>query len=293
MSRYPFAIDNRGSVSVIFAVMLTVLVAFLGAAVDVSRFYRAQHDYQNALDSAVLASLSAPTDHEGAERFNSYLNAKGIASKTATYSRVVVGSEIIASGTHHVSVQTPLLSVIGIKTFEASLMAEAAAPMRPETIELKLNQAYGWSNKDVQFWVQRPDGTKEVIASLKYLMTDKGGADWRGTGTTTILPSANITIGEFTSLWVEMQVHHEDGTNVMYSSRDPASSDHVFVDGKQMPLGKSVLITELIPCNTTVEHSMEDMPTDSDPINWEKQDISYDVTTTCTGSSSGVAHLSK
>ncbi len=293
MRRCHFTADDSGTVSVLFAVLATVLLAMAGAGLDLARVYRTQSDYQNALDFSTLASLAAGSDQDAAERFKSYLSAKGINSKRATFSRAISGNDVIASGRHSVTVHTPLLSLIGFKQFEANVMSEAAAPMLPDTIELKVNQAYGWSNKDVQFWVQRPNGVKENIATLQYVMTDRTGAAWRGTGITTILPSTNIDIGEFTSLWVEMKVESDTESTATYSTQDPATSDHVFVDGKQMPLGKSVLISSLIPCNSKVEHSMEDTPTGSGAVNWENQDIFYDVTTTCSGARTGMSHLTK
>lgn len=70
-------------------------------------------------------------------------------------------------------------------------------------------------------------------------------------------------------------------TPYLMSTNDGATSNHLFVNNQQLPLGQPLNIADLAKCNATVHHSWEDTliytPPSSSSDAWSKQDFIYDV----------------
>lgn len=77
--------NEHGSVSVIFAMGLIVILSAAGLAIDYSRGERLKSQMQHSLDAAVLAGAVADAGHEIATA-QQRLQAAGIAGVTASLS---------------------------------------------------------------------------------------------------------------------------------------------------------------------------------------------------------------
>jgi Flp pilus assembly protein TadG len=92
-----FQNNQRGSVAIIFALLVTTLFGFLALSVDIARAYRAQSRIANALDAAALAGAkgldSGKTDEEilasARAFFNQGMNEKENAVTTSNFQIVV------------------------------------------------------------------------------------------------------------------------------------------------------------------------------------------------------------
>jgi hypothetical protein len=113
-------------------------------------------------------------------------------------------------------------------------------------------------------------------------------------------PKGVIDLGTYTNLALRMDIKN-DGCDIgkkatvsnskvtctddtgksyrTYSSAlrtdDPATSNHLFVDGKQVPLGVTASLEKYFGCTKTQNHAWEDGG------GWERQDFFYTVTATC------------
>ena len=67
-----------------------------------------------------------------------------------------------------------------------------------------------------------------------------------------------------------------------FSTADPATANHLFVDGKQLPVGTVIPPTGLAKCGATVQHGWEDTkiwnPADPENVDaWASQDFVFNV----------------
>jgi Flp pilus assembly protein TadG len=110
--------NERGSVLAVAAIsMLTMLLA-TGLAVDISRFYSAQAELQNAADAAALAAVSA---------LNS--RAAGITEATDRAVQAMNNYDF-----NHTGVTFPRTNVLFAVNYNDSYMSEAAARTQPHDI---------------------------------------------------------------------------------------------------------------------------------------------------------------
>jgi hypothetical protein len=250
-----------------------------GCAIDFGRQYSLEAKTQEVLDKVVLASVASPEDAAKAiDRWvAAYADAnlkieslKTKTSDTAVDIRVVATSSIPAS----------IMSLFGVERLSVRVVAEAQAPLVINEMAISIKQAFGYSNKVVRAMVERPDGKIETLIKSTYKMIDPQGANGRGTGTTVTKPAGAVKTGAFKRLWFEMDVREYDtGKVVTYSTEDPKTSNHLWVDGHQLPAGMQVSLNELIPCGGKPKtHEWEDS---ANPGEWGVQDISFEVSGDC------------
>jgi Flp pilus assembly protein TadG len=166
----------------------------------------------------------------------------------------------------------------------------------PGQITFKLDYAYGWYWKRVTLWVHKPgDSADTQIASMVYQPTDKSGANGRGTGSVTGSLNQTLDLGVYDKIYLKMEVstngcppgqapnsggqckRGESGSIYTIRTDDPNTSNHLFVNGKQLPANSSASVLQLFKCGQSVSHAWEDGG------GWSKQDIGFTVTATnCT-----------
>lgn len=108
---------ERGVAAVAFAVMLPVIIASAGVAVDVAGVYNSQQRLANALDKAALAAASSPTLSQSdlQQRFLNFFNANyppGVYGTAAIPTLTVNGNTMTASAS--ATVPTTFMSILGI-----------------------------------------------------------------------------------------------------------------------------------------------------------------------------------
>ena len=113
-----FRDDTAASVTIIFALSIFVILAFVGGAVDFARVYRAQSGFQQGLDSAVLAAARAKQLGSSnadamtvAEAYIGPIKSKYAIDGTVNFAVENGGSSIVGNAT--VSLPTMFLKVIG------------------------------------------------------------------------------------------------------------------------------------------------------------------------------------
>jgi len=284
--------NETGATAITFAVLSTVVFGFAGLAIDGGRALSQKTQAQNALDDAVLAAVGRRTEAEARSAFDGVLAAKGINPDKVSYARSFANSQFRVSAGFDLDVPTTLSNVVGVGNIKVSVASEAGAISRPTQIELAIREAYGWSNKDVEFWAQRPNGSSERFARITYRLTDKTGANNRGIGTTVAWPSTKVDIGEFVKIWVTMNVDvMNSGRKVTFGTNDPRQSNHFFIDKRQLATGESASVTRLMPCGRTTEYAVEDTVAPLGDNDWSTQDIFFGVTVGCESPDNNAARL--
>ena len=270
--------------------MALALLAAIGVAVDTMRSIKMKQAAQDSLDAAVIAAATA-SDAENAKRaFNAFLRSQGSSGKV-DFNWSSNNGRIVATAERSFAVPTTVMKLFGVGDVTVSVASEAAAPKRLSELEITLREAYGWFNKDVEFWVERPDGTQEVVATIKYEMTDKTGAKDRGTGRTTISPSPVVSLGLWKKIWISMTVH-ADSSSFTFKTADPQTVDRIFINGQQLPAGTVPPLSAILPCDSHIPFSLEDAA-DYQARNWALQDIFFEVDTRCEGSDVSRVALTK
>lgn len=273
--------NESGSIAIVVAICLSFIMGAVGLALDFGRAHSARTHAQNSLDAAVLAAVTEETEAEGRNALDKFLASQGLDAAKASFARDVQSSQIIASGTYETRIATTFAAIMGISELpvQVSAAAAVATPQSVSKLELDLKAAYGWFDKRVTFYVQRPDGRIEAIATIDYKATDGKAEGWRGTGIMTVRPSSDVTVGPFEKLWVEMMVDDTAAHKIVkYSSDDPKTADRLYLDGIRMESGKSVEIGKLLPCDKSVEYAWEDS---SGAVALKYQDLFFKVRATC------------
>ena len=124
-----FSSDRRGSIAIMFAMSVTLLLAMAGGGVDYARWLSAKSKTLNAMDASVLAAgrilqLPGKSDSDAvaaATKYYSKNKANNLAVDNTSFS--VSGNEI--TGTTNSTVDTPFLNVIGIGNLPVKLTAKA------------------------------------------------------------------------------------------------------------------------------------------------------------------------
>ena len=114
--------NQKGSVLVLFALVLTVILGFVGLAVDLGNLNVQKTIMQNAVDAAVLAGgQELPSTVQAAAKANQYLtsNNENPANATVTFSNG--NQQINITLTRNVS--TFFMGVLGIQTVPISVTA--------------------------------------------------------------------------------------------------------------------------------------------------------------------------
>ena len=113
--------EDRGSVSVIFAMGLIVILGAAGLAIDYTRSERLKSQMQVALDAAVLAGAVAETGDE-TQAAQRRMTAAGLAGVVATFA-VSASGEV--TGQADARLPTSLLAVMGLRSVRISASSSA------------------------------------------------------------------------------------------------------------------------------------------------------------------------
>ena len=283
--------NESGSVALIFSACAILLVATLGMAVDAGRALMIRQMAQVALDAAILSGVSAAQEGDTLAAFNSALEATQFSGGVTQFSRTPSAGGFNGSAKLTYAVPTTFLGLLGVQSIPITVTSRAFAPITPASVTLTLQADYGYSGYTAEFWVERPDGTQQMLASMAYVSTDRTGDNHRGTGTTTITPSATVALGSFTKFWVVYNVAYYKGGNSSYASNDPNSADHYFINGQQQQLGEVVPINTLMACGTTTNYALEDSPNPVGTPEWDLQDSFFSLQPDCSAPAAGSARL--
>lgn len=126
-----FRRDRTGSVAIIFALSVVMIVGIVGGAVDYGRWINAKSKQQAALDSAVLAAGRAyqvtygntSTALSTANQYYTRLKSHWLATDNTTFSIAPTGKTV--SGVSDGSVSTPFLAVAGVPKLPVYVSAQA------------------------------------------------------------------------------------------------------------------------------------------------------------------------
>jgi len=130
-----FAEDSHGAIAVTFGLILTVLIGFCAAAVDMARWQSAKSATQTALDSAVLAGGRAlqldPTDTDAAlasarDYYEQNVRQR-FSLKTDTINFTLAHNNTAITAVGQASIATVLLPIVGVT--ELPVFSSAEAPM--------------------------------------------------------------------------------------------------------------------------------------------------------------------
>jgi Flp pilus assembly protein TadG len=141
-----FCIDKGGNIAVIFALASVPIVTGIGAAIDYSRASAIKVSVQGALDAAVLAGAkdaSSGWATLAANIFTSNLAAKSISYSTPSFSKN--GNDFYI-GSASATVETSILSAIGIHTVPVSAYSKATSAEADNSCILTLDQGQSKSH---------------------------------------------------------------------------------------------------------------------------------------------------
>lgn len=272
--------DRSGSIAVFFGIALLVVCGTSGMAIDLGLAHQRKSSAQAKIDAAVLAAIR--TDGEAAARtaFASFLEAGGLDPTKSDFSWAQVGGQFRANASYSGQSPTSLMKLMGSDAIPFSVAAEATTPVKISSFSIEIEEAFGWSDKNIAFWVERTDGSQEVVARLTYTMTSTTGAGGRGTGTTVVTPSNTVIVENLSSMWIEMQVTKYDGSTYSYVTKDASVSSRIFIDGRQLQPGESS-VASLLPCEKSSRYAVEDTNNPEGAMQWDEQDLFFTVETTC------------
>ena len=124
-----FFSDSRGTVAIIFAMMIVLSLALAGGAIDFGRWLSAESKTINAIDASILAGgrilqLAGKTDADAVAAATLYYSKNKtdtLASDNTSFS--VNNNEITSTTTS--TVETPFLKAIGIDSLPVNVTAKA------------------------------------------------------------------------------------------------------------------------------------------------------------------------
>lgn len=225
------------------------------------------------------------------------------------------------SGVATGKVATTLMNVVGIDAMHLTNRSRVAVTLgrsqTPTSLTLTAEGATGWFYKEITLFVHYPGNASDTeLARWVYQPTDLRN---NGVGTVTGPIGTPIPLGtNYDKVYLTMLVS-EDGCSpshtplhpeaiqnydtaywpnytcvpvnppfvtksvapFLMSTNDGATSNHLFVNDHQLPLGQSLNIGDIAKCAATVHHSWEDTrvytPPTSSSDAWAKQDFLYDV----------------
>lgn len=154
----------------------------------------------------------------------------------------------------------------------------ALSPMKPKKITFTPTQAQGWYYKKVSIRLLRPGSTvEETIGTVTYQpTTQKNG----GQGSMVVEPKGTLELGQYTKLVLQMDIKNEGcgigeiatiknsevtctkstrAVDQKYSltlrTDNPQTSNHLFVDGKQLPKGVESPLQNFLDCGEISNHA--------------------------------------
>lgn len=303
--------DRRGNFGMTAAIVLPVVALAAGSAVDFSVAHAERTHLQGIADSAALAGggtfdgSNFADAKKVAETYIKLQLGSTPAEEDAPDAALGAGVKYSVSADDKTltvairkAVPTSLMKIAAINSVEVGVMASARSPMKPEKITFTPTKAQGWYFKKISVLVLRKGATSEVtLGTVTYQPTTQADG---GQGTYVAVPKGTIDLGAYTNLALRMDIKN-DGCDIGYKATvknskvtcsksskaadqkysavlrtdDPATSHHLFVDGKQVPAGIKASLEKYFGCTKKQEHAWEDGG------GWERQDFFYTVTATC------------
>jgi Flp pilus assembly protein TadG len=242
-------LDNRdGSMAVVMAVMLVVLMAAIGGALDFGRASLARDKTQGVLDAALLHAAGRASQSKVAAAsafFEAESKNLGIAGPDPTF---VLGADGSVSGAASMSIETIFLRIVGMQMLPVVVKGTATANIATVTqVAFTPATAQGWYAKDVYAFIRDANGN--IIEQTKVLSYDYDYS----TGTKTTVPALNqqsqtytltggASFGVMLRVWPDtVHIGSRSGPYVDYYSDDP--NPNMLVSGN---------------CKTGETHSWED-----------------------------------
>lgn len=127
-----FGRDAKGQIVIVFALMIVVVLAVVGAAVDYGRALRDRAQLQNSLDAAVIAGAGSPGSSQEAVARNMFFASLG-ATKLGNVQVAWSLSGSTFSGRATAVAPTSFMSIVGAKSVDIGVSASAAASAASST----------------------------------------------------------------------------------------------------------------------------------------------------------------
>lgn len=305
--------DRNGNFSIMAAFAVPVIIVAAGSAVDFSVAQSQRTNLQLIADSAALAGgrvFDGTNLEEAKPVVVKFLEAQLGPSATekkdgAAEPKVNEIKYAIATQDRKLNVTiqklvpTTLMQIAAVNSVNVAVSATALSPLKPEKMTFTPTKAQGWYFKKITILVTRPGATTETpLGTVVYQPTTRNDG---GQGTYVANPTGTIDLGKYTNLALRMDIKNDGcdiGFKVSVDSKnnvtcnvsttssdlkysrvlrtdDPATSNYLFVDGKQVPAGIKASLEKYFGCTKKQEHAWEDGG------GWDRQDFFYTVTSTC------------
>lgn len=167
--------STGGNFAIIFAILLPVLLAAVGLALDVANLSKAKSDLQNALDSAVLAA-SRLSDQTGSRTdvFNAFFktniaNRPALVNATAELTVDQRVNQIKTTGTADADVALNFGFIFG-QSARVSAVANAFESTARLEVALVLDNTGSMGAANMKALIE---GSKDVIKALQKVKTDR------------------------------------------------------------------------------------------------------------------------
>lgn len=269
--------NESGNFAVTAALLAMPLVAASGMAIDMTATTSAKRANQDALDAAVLAAVRAPDSATAKELLAKAYQVNGgsgelvdiVFTNTANERAIKAGSSYVKKNNFGGLLGQP----------QTTVEVKAKAVAKPALFEMRIKPKYakGTYRKTMRLIDVPASASPIEVAMVKY---DTSGTV--GTGTMSMTPdtSSFLSVTNPASLYFTMEIDPTSeyiyaDTKLNFATNDPATSFHLFVDGKQLPGGVAVNIADYVPCGATALFEWEDGG------NFSAQDFGFEVTGKC------------
>lgn len=286
-----FGRDERGATAIVFSVMLVPLMLFVGLGVDVARMEKRRHDNQIFLDNALISALARDGKDVSAESVQTFYRANGGSGSIEHFA--VDASATMVSATADATSNISLLfgGFANKKDSTITVASEAKSPLKLNEMRIIPIEATGWYIKTLKLYVTRDgDPAPILLGTIEY----RPSSPTSETGTmTSDFGDDYVSIENADKVWFEMSIDpSSEGLNgpdqqLNLRTDDPDTASNLFVDGQQMPQGRTINLADITPCGLESHHAWEDGG------DFATQDFFYTVTGKCNAGGSGIAYVSK
>lgn len=242
--------SKSGNFAIMFAILLPVLLAAVGFALDIANLTKARSDLQNALDSAVLAA-SRLSDMTGSrnDTFDAFFktniaNRPALINATAKLEIEQSVNHIKTTATAIADVKLNFAFIFG-QNARVSANANAYESTAKLEVALVLDNTGSMGDANMKALIE---GAKDVIKSLQKAKTDRPERQIRA-ALVPFVTAVNIKSAEgFKEAWID--------TRIAVPKDDPSSNGTNFEtfkgsDGKDQRIGHWELFNRLKKYNRT------------------------------------------
>ncbi|CAN7216461.1 pilus assembly protein [Aminobacter sp. LjRoot7] len=235
--------SRSGNFAMMFAIMLPVLLAAVGFALDVANLMKARSDLQNALDSAVLAA-SRLSDQAGTRQdtFNAFF-ATNVANKPALVNakaKLVVEqtvNEIKTTATADADVALNFAFIFG-QSAKVAANANAFESNSKLEVALVLDNTGSMGSANMAALIE---GSKEIIKTLQKVKADRPERQIRA-ALVPFVTAVNIKSAEgFEQSWIDIR----DDVPLDDKSWNGKNFDTITIRGETRRIGHWKLFKDL------------------------------------------------